>query len=193
MNKSDLKDGMVVELRNGRKLLVMDNSLFDKKFVKEVELDEFVDTLFYIGENNGFDIIKVYKNVRPFIEINCNPIWEREREIDWSKVLVGTKILYSYDNKEWFEGYYLNYFPKNVKPHYILNLKRNISSDLIYCKLAEESKEEVIAKELKNEFTKFCEVYGITCKGCKFSKGLKEDCRTLWILKNYNVTRKDNK
>ena len=59
--------------------------------------------------------------------------------------------------------------------------------------VAKEPKEEVTAKELKNEFTKFCEVYGITCRGCKFSEGLEEDCRTLWILDNYNVTRKENK
>lgn len=62
-----------------------------------------------------------------------------------------------------------------------------------YGKLAEEPKEEVTYKEMMNEFTRFCKVYGISCRGCKFSEGLKEDCRTLYILDNYNVTRKDNK
>lgn len=126
------------------------------------------------------------------VSYNNELLWKRE-EIDWDEVPVGTKVLYSYDNKEWFEGYYLNYFPKNIKPHYILNLKRNVSSDLIYCKLVEEPKEEVTISEIEEEFHKVCKFNEseYACEKCKFKNGNNDSgCVTSIILSKYNVTRK---
>lgn len=196
MNKSDLKDGMVVELRNGRKLLVMDNLLFDKKYVKEVELDEFVDTLFYIGENEGFDIIKVYENARPFIETNCKPIWEREKEIDWNKVPVGTKVLVSDYGKNWYEHWFIKYnFEKEGEFKFkCIDIKSEQIHNWKLCKLAEEPKEEVELVnigELEIKYEKFKDVNCNECRYCKYEKS--NECKFAWLLDNYNVTRKDNK
>lgn len=204
MNKSDLKDGMVVELRNGRKLLVMDNLLFDKKYVKEVELDEFVDTLFYIGENEGFDIIKVYENARPFIETNCKSIWEREKEIDWSKVPVGTKVLVSDYGKNWYEHWFIKYnFDKEGEFKFkCIDIKSEQIHNWKLCRLAEEPKEEVtfddICNDLHDECCRFnCDFdcngcTNINCKYFEFYSIKYEDkeCILRFILDNYNVTRK---
>lgn len=161
MNKSDLKDGMVVELRNGEKRVIWGKDLYEIFALKLSVcncLNNYNDDLNHTctDDKRNLDIMKV--------SYGDELLWER---VDWSKVPVGAKVLYSYDDKEWFEGYYLNYFPKNVKPHYILNLKRNISSDFIYCKLAEEPKEEVTAEELNNNWNEY-DCTDVDCEECEY-------------------------
>lgn len=198
MIKSDLKNGMVVELRNGRRLLVMDNLLFDKKFIKEVELNDFTDTLIYIGLNKEFDIIKVYKDVRAFIETNCKPIWKRE-EVDWSKVPVDTKVLVSNSDKnglDFEDSFVRRYFAKYENGMFYTYAQGTDSwtsesycYSLVpwkYCKLAEEPKEKVTKEELKEEYLDFMEpeFNGYECDEEEI------ECLTEWLLDNYNVTRK---
>lgn len=187
MNKSDLKNGMVVELRNGRRLLVMDNLLFDKKFIKEVELNDFTDALIYIGLNKEFDIIKVYKNVRAFIETNCKPIWEREKDINWSKVPIGTKILFSINGGEYTEGLFI----KKDGNKFIVcdDIKNRLFTSCNYCKLAEEPKEKVTFYDIEKEMNQYCydqNEHRICQQEC-------DTCVMKYILDYYNVTRKDNK
>ena len=98
MNKKDLKNFMVVKLRNGYKKIFLDN-----KFLNGVtySIGEYDDDLKYHErtKNNDLDIVEVYQ----FIELsddleslladwNLELIWERE-EVDWTKVESGTPVL----------------------------------------------------------------------------------------------------
>ena len=112
--KKDLKNKMVVELKDGDRFIVIDDILLN---------DCSFDYLSYYNDdftNNelpGLDIIKVYnpKENRKLIPCNFNEIgeedliWER-REIDWSKVSVDTKVLVR-DRKidEWNNRYFARY------------------------------------------------------------------------------------
>lgn len=106
--KSDLKTGMVVESRNGDKYLVIRGDFYAEFYSKQkimfiannyympgTDYDSLLKT---IDGEKDYDIVKVYKPDIYSLEgtfENCNDsnlIWEREPEVDWSEVPVGTKI-----------------------------------------------------------------------------------------------------
>lgn len=182
MNKSDLKDGMVVTIRGGNQCILSGDFLFRNNFTISSTILDYNEDL-TSKKNKHSDIVKVFSVGKE------KELWKR-KEIDWDKVPVGTKVMVKLD---FDDEYQKAIFLCNNSKYFLTYSTDKGIEHWNYCKLAEAPKEEVTAKELKNEFTKFCEVCGITCRGCKFSEGLKEDCRTLWILDNYNVTRKDNK
>lgn len=84
--KADLKDGMVVEYRNGRKRIVVGDILYGQ--INHGKLDWYDENLLYSGEEaqvfNNLDIMKVYetKHCRGFNTLfaddNLRLIWERE-------------------------------------------------------------------------------------------------------------------
>jgi hypothetical protein len=92
MRKSDLKNRMVVEMRNGEKYLVVDDYLFEITGKGYMTLDCYQDDLMnnsssrYIGEeeiNRSYDIMKVYQQVISLEEYwlnDKNIIWERKKE-----------------------------------------------------------------------------------------------------------------
>ncbi|WP_283695778.1 hypothetical protein [Clostridium perfringens] len=110
MKKNDLENGMIVEIRKGLRFLILDENLIgDDLFNSLNSYDEQMnDKLF---NDSDYDIIKVYKfNGRVvlseiFEDKNLKLIWEKEREIDWSKVSKGIKVIVS-DKKE--ETYHPN-------------------------------------------------------------------------------------
>ena len=182
MNKSDLKDGMVVTIRGGNQCILSGDFLFRNNFTISSTILDYNEDL-TSKKNKHSDIVKVFSVGKE------KELWKR-KEIDWDKVPVGTKVLVSANEIDWFTSYFIKKLsPIEDTNFYVINIKGELN-EWEYCKLAEESKEEVTKEELKNEFTKFCEVCSITCRGCKFSKGLKEECILRFILDNYNVTRK---
>lgn len=89
-------------------------------------------------------------------------IWEH-KEVDWSKVTVETKVLVS-----------------------DVSSAKEIST-WEYCKLAEESKEEVAFDDIDKEMDEYCNKHSEICKQeCSI-------CVMKYILENYNVTRKESK
>ena len=112
--KKDLKNKMVVELKDGDRFIVIDDILLNDCSFDRLSYynDDFTN-----NELPGLDIIKVYnpKENRKLIPCNFNEIgeedliWER-REIDWSKVSVDTKVLVK-DRKidEWNNRYFARY------------------------------------------------------------------------------------
>lgn len=111
--KKDLKNKMVVELKDGDRFIVIDDILLN---------DCSFDCLSYYNDdftNNelpGLDIIKIYKprENRKLIPCNLNEIGEEdliwERRIDWSKVPVDTKVLVSGSgNGGWLKRYFAKY------------------------------------------------------------------------------------
>lgn len=103
MEKSDLKDGMIVEYKEGKFGLKLGARIISQN--EHLELEDLEENL--TTENELDVIVRIYEsvNVYFFSEINdknkLKLIWERPREIDWSKVPFGTKVQASDDlNKE---------------------------------------------------------------------------------------------
>ncbi len=112
--KKDLKNKMVVELKDGDRFIVIDDILLN---------DCSFDCLSYYNDdftNNelpGLDVVKIYKprENRKLIPCNFNEIGEEDliwdcRKIDWSKVPVDTKVLVSESgNGGWLKRYFAKY------------------------------------------------------------------------------------
>lgn len=189
MKKSDLKNGYVVDLRvNGYRRVV----LFDELLIDENGRYERASNLIQKYRNDlthrcdpNLDIMKVYNE-------EMDLIWERE-EIDWSKVPVGTKVLVSANEKDWFTSYFIKKLsPIEDANFYVINLKGELYQ-WDYCKLAEESKEKVSYKELLDEFNNYCDKYynkNNSCVGCECYDGT-NICRKEKIIDNrFTITRK---
>ena len=84
MTKSDLKDGMVVEYRNGEKRLVLNDKLMGQDFSNTFE--QYAENL---TSNNGsyYDIVKIYSSRANIIKFLfekqfLNLIWTRKEKSD---------------------------------------------------------------------------------------------------------------
>lgn len=113
MKKSDLKDYMVVESVGGSLRMVIGNRLIGKKGC--LPLDMFDDELKTEEIYKVITINKVYEiNKEECICIDdllnidkLNLIWQREKEIAWSKVSRGTKVQVRNSEKgEWINRYF---------------------------------------------------------------------------------------
>jgi hypothetical protein len=106
--KDDLKSGMVVEYKDGDRRLI----------AGDLVIGEITYALLSDGYNDDLtskhadylNIIKVYNpqpgSLKEVLYTKDNLIWEREKEFDWSKVEIDTKILVSEDNKKWEKRHY---------------------------------------------------------------------------------------
>ena len=88
MKKSDLKVGMVVERRNGEKMLVMETPSVGKFLSNNnswCRFSAYTETLEYRDLSKSFDIVKVYKGVKYGFSLNHlidyaeDVVWEREK------------------------------------------------------------------------------------------------------------------
>lgn len=86
MTKSDLKNGMVVELRNGKRFLIVSNWGIGKdSCIKLNGLVGYDENLYDINGDSTFDITKIYiSSGRTFKNLFNNErlilIWEREEQ-----------------------------------------------------------------------------------------------------------------
>lgn len=87
MKKSDLKTGMVVELKDGDKMVVLLNTINGDLF-KSINKGTAWDTLRYYDEdlknnqNLGLDVMKVYRYMHEYRYLGNEKlelIWEREK------------------------------------------------------------------------------------------------------------------
>lgn len=182
MNKSDLNNGKIVTLRYGDECLIVNDVLIKNNFRFNTYLEEYNENLTH-KKNKNYDIVKVQGFNKESV------LWKRE-EINWSKVPVGTKVLVSDNENNWYEHLFIDY-EINLKDE-IINFKAiDIISKQIhswkYCKLAEEPKEEVTSDDIEKEMKSYCKKHNKSCgRIC-------ETCTVRYILDNYNITRKDNK
>jgi len=187
MNKSDFKNGMHVKLRDGS-LREYYKGYFIGVEYKEHSYIDFYDVDLKNNQNDRLNIVKVFNK-------NNNTIWEREKEIDWSKIPVGTKVLVSDTEINWFNGMFLKKVERSDDDNYFR--VANSCGDVERwknCKLVEAPKEEVEVvsiEELENKYESFEDVECYECRYCKYEKF--NVCEFAWLLDNYNVTRKDNK
>lgn len=115
-SKKDLKSGMIVENEIGNYFLVVDDMLiYDDNYIL---LDRFNDDL---TSNLYYAIIKVWEIKEPFhryLRVPCNlkdveqklkPIFNREEEVDWSKIEVDAKVLVSINGQDWCPRHFAKY------------------------------------------------------------------------------------
>ncbi|MDQ0151171.1 hypothetical protein ACFO6R_13345 [Eubacterium multiforme] len=118
MKKSDLQDGYIIEIKwsslDPERYIKLGEKLIGLKgFVRLEELTE--DLVAIDGFNSNSKVSKVFKNKNmTFLkDIENNDrltlLWERQREIDWSKVPKWTKVQVR-DNKDdkWRNTYFLD-------------------------------------------------------------------------------------
>ena len=111
MTKSDLKNGMVVELRNGKRFLIVNDLGIGKDSC--IKLDGLVgydENLYDIIGDSTFDITKIYiSSGRTFKNLFDNKslslIWEREEKEEREEIKVGDKVKVI-NNGYCFDEYY---------------------------------------------------------------------------------------
>lgn len=200
MQKLDLKDGMVVELRKGARLMYINNYLYNE--MHEYNISHYNNDLIHYQDIKILDIVKVYrvdvasiKNIFKLIKLGdiltdkyLKLIWER-KEIDWSKVPFGTKVICWDNNKSKAkEGKFLAYKNNTYYPFrvYIDLEDYNEEVSWKHCELAEKLKEQVTYDTIVDDTREYCGQ--IKCAKCKY--GHHNNCKYAYILENYNVTRK---
>lgn len=124
MKKSDLKNGMIVENREGTLYLVLENKIIGEKGYSVLDRS-FNDDLTNITYKE-LDIVKVYRisstaeiyTLRSILDAKLECIWERIEEVDWDSVTKWTKIKASDDGINWYKCYFLGYKPELADPVY---------------------------------------------------------------------------
>lgn len=183
MNKSDLKNGMTLVLRNGCKVDYYKGYMMD--FYSEVimKMDNYNDDLTYNDRKCDFwDICRIIEN--DFV------IWKRE-DINWSKVPIGTKILFSINGGEYTEGLFI----KKDGNKFIVcdDIKNRLFTSCNYCKLAEESKEEVTYNDMIDEFNNYCDAYLRVhkfCDKCDYKRNDQECDKFKFMKDKFTIIRK---
>lgn len=146
MNKSDLKDGMVVEYRNGKRGILLTGCIRHIHGFKDVIIYE--DDLTY-KNNKDLDIMRVFKVLKGSSGVHgilvdgvdLDLIWERE-EVDWSKVKVGTEVLVKdFEEESWVTRVFVKY-REDIKAYSCLSKNLNGIISWEQCKLKEDNNVE---------------------------------------------------
>ena len=107
MEKKDLKNGMIVEIRKGDKFLILSGRMVNK--TEHVVCSHYNDDL-TDNQNREYDIVKVYKCLPItlndlFEDYNLELIWKRS-EVAWSKIEVDDKMQCSVNGMDWVNCYF---------------------------------------------------------------------------------------
>lgn len=111
MKFKDLKDGMEIVLRNGNKRYIIDDELY----VRTLGLD-YRGKLSYLYN----DDLKAFDSEDDIVQVwyDGNKLWERE--IDWDKVEMGTKVI-AWDNvDDMYEGKFVYYDSTDENKYLVL-------------------------------------------------------------------------
>lgn len=195
MQKSEIINGMLFELRMGSTYYVIEGMVYIKTIEHTLvpceTLWDFLETYkddLISKKSSNFDIVKIFDN-------GGKTIWKRD-EIDWSKIPVDTKVLVkNSENVKWDRRYFAKY--ENGKVFTFTNGATSWSTsrpnNLIvvswkYAKLAPN--EKTINKEIDDEFRTYC--YETSCSKCDYSlsKNNGRNCRFSWLVDNYNLSKK---
>lgn len=131
MKKSDLRDGMVIDDKTGEKGFILNGYINKKNGC--VSLANYNEDLTHKFREK-LDIKKVYKVDGPCkLDELLNKvilIWERPKEIDWSKVPKWTKIQIKYGgNGRWRNRYFIRFNPYKKTPYIVSVLDKFIFDD----------------------------------------------------------------
>lgn len=194
MKKSDLKDGMVLEVREGDKFILINNLLIGNTWY---ELDKYNGVLInedkHLSDKRSLDIVKIYEisdgyRVRDILEpgkeYGLELLWER-KEIDWRNVTFGTKVRCWTNGDEKVEGKFLAHIEGKGFPFRIYANGHLYAGE--HCELIEEL---VTYDEIYSRYEGYCDSHNSLseCMECKYCN---DDCTIEYILQNYNVNRKE--
>ena len=124
MEKSDLKNGMIVRLRNNSLYMVFENVLINngESWSPLKDYENNLEFKYPGSIGRELDIIEVYKErtkcdlrvIKWFESIEDEePIWRKEEEEKWGKVPEWTKVqVRDEDDEEWRNAYFLGYIYK---------------------------------------------------------------------------------
>ena len=144
MKKSDLKDGMIVQtgeclyLVCGDKFLGLNGYMgfedYDESLnLKDEEFEEYNINFVYKTKSYGLGLEELLSETK-----SLEKIWERPREIDWSKVPFGTKVIASDDLNEddELENIFVGYEPKLKEYPFIVAYDTDDDAQSFrYCKI----------------------------------------------------------
>ena len=130
MNKSDLKNGMIVTLRNSLQRVVIGKTLLNYDVVICNTLDNYTYALTHINNCTSEDIMK--------IEYGGEVIWERK--VEWDKVPFGAKVRVWWNNKDNAQvGRFLAYDGDDTKIPFLAFIDNTKSTGWYnYCEIIEE-------------------------------------------------------
>ena len=133
MNKSDLKDGMIVKLRKGVTRVVIGKYLFDEQGFTH-RLDNYNNDLTHINNCKNEDIMK--------IEYGDKIIWERG--VEWENVPFGTKVRVWDDDEEddKLVGRFIYYEEGYEFPFLVFVEDEKDTNWYYYCEIIEEEEDE---------------------------------------------------
>lgn len=159
--KKDLMTGDIVVTRMKGNAILIGSGFKKVEYLKSTSrissLENYNEDLIIKGENiPEYDIMKVYRITKESkfdsLEdlINTLPkgkvelIWEREREIDWSKVPKWTKVqVRDYDFEDWKNRYFIGYredmHKYSVTPHDEFTYNEGDESEWKKIKIYDES------------------------------------------------------
>lgn len=178
MKKSELKSAMYVKLRDGSIREYYKGYFLGIEYKEHLYIDFYNDDLIHC-KKSSLDIMEVFDKY-------SNVIYER-KEIDWSKVPVGTKVLVSDNENNWYEHLFINYRYDEEFKFKAVDIESRQIHTWKYCELAEEPKYEVTFYDVDKKMHTYCTKNNRSCdQACG-------PCVTKYILDNYNVTRKDVK
>ena len=133
MNKSDLKDGMIVTLRRGVTRIIIGKGLFTKEGEATGTLNCYNDDLTYINNCTSEDIMK--------IEYGGKVIWKR---VDWKNVPFGTKVRAWWKGSEETKqvGRFLYYDEDDEELQFLIFIEHTPDTNWFdYCEIIEEGDE----------------------------------------------------
>ena len=129
MNKSDLKNGMIVTLRRRVKRVIIGKRLFDEQGVTTNILDNYNNDLIHINNCNSEDIMK--------IEYGGKIIWERTGDVPF-----GAKVRVWDDNsdEDKLVGRFIYYEEGYAYPFLVFVEDEKDTNWYHYCEIIEEEK-----------------------------------------------------
>ena len=183
MNKSTLKDGMIVTLRGGEECLIVCDMLIKNNFRFNMFLEEFNESLTH-KKKKYLDIVKIQSFNKERV------LWKRDMT-DWDKVPVGTKVMVKvcFDDA-YKEGIFLC---MNESGHFLTYDKDRGIEHWNYCVLAYES-EEITQDMFEEHIQELCsERSCVEISGnsrCSYLLGNGECDKISLLFDNFRVTRK---
>lgn len=94
MNKSDLKNGMVLIYRGGQERLFLEGELIDSNFSVMNHIDNYTDDFKYTYGSAGQRLASNALDIVSIEDLTGEELWN-EKEVNWNEVPVGTKVLVS--------------------------------------------------------------------------------------------------
>ena len=134
MNKSDLKNGMIVTLRRGVTRVIIGKCLVDDDVNICNILENYNDDLTHMNNCKNEDIMK--------IEYGSEIIWERK--IDWNKIPFGTKVrAWWADSKVKYTGRFLAYDDNDTELPFFVFIEHTKDTNWYdHCEIIEEGEDE---------------------------------------------------